>query len=266
MGLVMETWQKKLRIDIKLTQIICLDALHRWYRGRQRNKGPHRQTPLDLSRPWQNWSQGSPAEEIYIGSTAYKSVGGVARLIDTELFVTLNTWWHRYNQGPDAGDEEVQLDSMEQLLRAPWHHSPRLSSLVRAKIPCVASQSLVQAKISCVASQPTRSSTPSQHVVPLRVHTRRPPDNAIAPNGSGRVVLVPRRGHDMAPWKQNGQVSQDTASSLQQDSQAPVTGTLASGVPNLRTPPTPPPRPAAMKRERPPSPPPPCVRRGRKYI
>jgi len=66
MGLVMETWQKKLRIDIKLTQVICLDALHRWYRGRQRNKGPHRQTPLDLSRPWQNWSQGSPAEEIYI--------------------------------------------------------------------------------------------------------------------------------------------------------------------------------------------------------
>ena len=69
MGLVMKTWPEKMRIDMKLTQIICWDALHRGCRSRHRKK---------------NASQTDATGSV-------KAVRGVARPVDTWILIVYRT-------------------------------------------------------------------------------------------------------------------------------------------------------------------------------
>jgi hypothetical protein len=121
-------------IEFKASQIVCLDALQRWWRGRERTKTSNKNTPMDLTKPWMKRSQGAPAEKVILGSTAHAAVDEDSALIDSPLFDVLHSWWSKYKSAQEPECAAGAAYCLMQATRAPWNHAPQGATTIRLTV------------------------------------------------------------------------------------------------------------------------------------
>ena len=228
----MSSWNSQLKMEIKASQIVCLDALQRWWRERTRTTGQSKKTPLDLTTPWQKHEQGEPATQMFLGSTAMQAAGSAITLLESPLFAPLHTWWARYSAAANMLSVPIRPSDALQLYKSPWKRKPRGPSMIKASVSADASN------ISNSHSQQSKGSG----AIVIRAATMSTygtlKPGTSASSSQGVDIQPPWRD---APWRR-----QPEAPWQQQKAK-----------PSPCVPPPPPPKPVQLKRAGPPLPPPP---------
>ncbi|CAE8739584.1 unnamed protein product [Polarella glacialis] len=170
---VVDFWSKLLKQDIQVKELVCFEAVHKWWRGSRKNNSKM----SSLSVPWQGTSKQhqEPGQE-YTGSDIWNSV---YRFSDDPLYTPLFDPAAQLRQMYDRGEFTDTASQHPLVFKGPpWHHPGRMT--IYSKETPVDKNQERQGQHQIVP--PWRASVPSPAPSALRGSSRR----ASAPSsGSG---------------------------------------------------------------------------------